>query len=137
MSWDELARLVGYAHQSAIANLENRNTGTGGRKISEIAKALKVPLEWIINGPDTEDVPDDTPSLTYKITESQTHRQIAQEADPHSDALMAEGLRLLSNLTIEGKRQAVLYLRFLHSGGTASPHDANRKDNPLSESKAA
>lgn len=137
ISGDELARSVGYTHQSAIANLENRNIGTGGRKISEIAKALNVPLEWIINGPDSEDVPDALPLFTHQESEGRPSQHVVEEADPKSDALMAEGMRLLSNLTFEGKRQAVIYLRFLHASGTLNPHDAPWKDNPLSKSKAA
>lgn len=137
MSGEELAHLVGYTHQSAIANLENRATGTGGRKISEIAKTLKVPLEWLVNGPDADEVPDAPPTSTYQQHESALTPHTVQEANPLSDALMAEGLRLLSNLSIDGKRQAVTYLRFLNGGGTANPHHANRKDNSLSQSKAA
>lgn len=56
MSGEELAHAAGYKHQSGISNLENRATGRGGFGIQKIAKALDVPIDWLINGPDTEDM---------------------------------------------------------------------------------
>lgn len=56
MSGEELAHLAGYKHQSGISNLENRATGRGGFGIQKIAEALDVPIEWLINGPDTENM---------------------------------------------------------------------------------
>jgi len=58
ISGEALAKLVGYKNQSAIGNLENRAGGTGGNKIAEIAAALKVPVGWLLTGPDSEIVPD-------------------------------------------------------------------------------
>jgi len=52
-----LARKVGYKTQSGIGNLENKATGSGGNKIGEIAKALDVSVDWLLNGPDFENVP--------------------------------------------------------------------------------
>jgi transcriptional regulator with XRE-family HTH domain len=52
LSGAELAQRVGYKNQSAIGNLENRAGGTGGKKIAQIARALDVPVEWLLNGPD-------------------------------------------------------------------------------------
>lgn len=53
----DLAKRVGYKTQSGIGNLESRAGGSGGNKIGAIAKALNVPLEWLINGPDSDVVP--------------------------------------------------------------------------------
>jgi transcriptional regulator with XRE-family HTH domain len=52
-----LAQKVGFKTQSAISNLENRASGTGGGKIALIADALNVPVEWLLRGPDSESVP--------------------------------------------------------------------------------
>mgnify|MGYP000748237041 CR=1 FL=1 len=52
-----LAKKVGYKTQSGIANLENKATGSGGNKIGDIAKALGVSVDWLLNGPDSENVP--------------------------------------------------------------------------------
>lgn len=56
MSGETLAEKVGYKNQSAIGNLENRSTGSGGNKIVEIAAALNVPLSWLMSGPDVDDL---------------------------------------------------------------------------------
>jgi transcriptional regulator with XRE-family HTH domain len=56
MSGEDLAIKVGYKTQSGISNLENRNGGVGGRKIVEIARALDLSLQWLLNGPDTADL---------------------------------------------------------------------------------
>jgi len=53
----ELAKKAGYKTQSGIGNLENKATGSGGNKISEIARALSVSVDWLMNGPDSENVP--------------------------------------------------------------------------------
>ena len=58
-----LAQRVGFKTQSAISNLENRVSGTGGGKIAQIADALNVPVEWLLRGPDTEAVPFLAPGL--------------------------------------------------------------------------
>ena len=56
-SADELSKKVGYKTQSGISNLENKATGTGGNKIGEIARVLSVSVDWLMNGPDCENVP--------------------------------------------------------------------------------
>jgi transcriptional regulator with XRE-family HTH domain len=53
LSGHELAKMVGYEHQSAIGNLENRVGGSGGHKLSRIADALNVSVEWLLKGPDS------------------------------------------------------------------------------------
>lgn len=57
ISGERLAAKVGYKNQSAIGNLENRRDGTGGNKLSQIAKALNVSVDWLMNGPDCDQVP--------------------------------------------------------------------------------
>lgn len=57
MSAFDLAKKVGYKTQSGIGNLEGRIGGSGGNKIGLIAQALNVSLEWLINGPDSDEVP--------------------------------------------------------------------------------
>ena len=57
ISGERLAAKVGYKNQSAIGNLENRRDGTGGNKLPQIAKALNVSVDWLMNGPDCEQVP--------------------------------------------------------------------------------
>lgn len=53
----DLATRCGYKTQSGISNLENRASGSGGNKIGKIAQVLNVPVDWLINGPDTDNVP--------------------------------------------------------------------------------
>lgn len=62
-SADYLAKKVGYQTQSGISNLENKATGSGGNKIGKIATALDVTLDWLMNGPDSENVPFQPPKL--------------------------------------------------------------------------
>ena len=64
LSGEALAKKVGYKNQSAIGNLENRVGGTGGSKLGSIADALNVPVEWLMRGPDTENIPF-LPGVTY------------------------------------------------------------------------
>lgn len=56
-SGEKLSKEVGYTHQSAIGNLENRAVGQGGSKIALIAKKLNVSVDWLMNGPDCDHVP--------------------------------------------------------------------------------
>lgn len=57
LSAEALAMLVGYKTQSGIANIENRSNGSGGNKVARIATELEVPVEWLLSGPDSDDVP--------------------------------------------------------------------------------
>lgn len=61
-SGEYLAKAVGYKTQSGISNLESRATGSGGNKIGTIAQKLNVPVDWLLNGPDTDNVPFLAPS---------------------------------------------------------------------------
>ena len=56
-SAEKLAHLVGYKKQSGIANIENRNGGSGGKKLTDIARVLDVPVSWLLGGPDMSEVP--------------------------------------------------------------------------------
>jgi len=56
-SAEKLAEMVGYRHQSAIANIENRATTSGGQRLPKIAAALRVSPDWLLSGPDTHNVP--------------------------------------------------------------------------------
>ena len=58
MSGADLATRVGYKHQSSIGNLENRPGSSGGDRIYLIADVLRVPVDWLLRGPDTENVPE-------------------------------------------------------------------------------
>lgn len=57
LSANTLAKRVGYRTQSGISNLENGNSGNGGSKIGKIAQELGVSIDWLINGPDCDNVP--------------------------------------------------------------------------------
>lgn len=113
----ELAKKAGYQTQSGISNLENRSTGSGGHKIAHIAKVLGVPLEWLIEGGDSDDVPllelkqDATPSAArvempigvYKIT-------------PADDPRTVRLLTLWSELDDTGKADLLERIEFFAAG---------------------
>lgn len=71
-SADYLAKKVGYQTQSGISNLENKATGSGGNKIGKIAFALDVTLDWLLTGPDSDNVPFLPPKLEQQSVEHQT-----------------------------------------------------------------
>lgn len=56
-SAEYLAKHTGYKTQSGISNLENKATGSGGNKIKDIARVLRVSVDWLMNGPDSPNVP--------------------------------------------------------------------------------
>lgn len=97
MSGHDLALAVGYKHQSAIGNLENRATGTGGHKITEIARVLRVPLEWLLAGPDSSEVP-----FVPQQTEQFNGVQINTVAGEPNVAIFPEQYRTLDQWTAEG-----------------------------------
>lgn len=67
LTGQQLATLAGYKHQSAIGNLENRATGTGGNKLVDVARALDFSVQWLLSGPDTDDMRTVAPFSTHKI----------------------------------------------------------------------
>ena len=75
-----MAKRVGYKTQSGISNIENRFSGTGGHKIASIAEALNVSTDWLLNGPDTDNVPFLPPKIA--IQPSATIATQAEEANP-------------------------------------------------------
>ena len=75
----ELAKKVGYKTQSGIGNLENKATGTGGNKIGSIARVLSVSVDWLLSGPDCDNVPFLPPQISH--TEIEKTPTSAQEAD--------------------------------------------------------
>jgi transcriptional regulator with XRE-family HTH domain len=82
MSGEDLAKKVGYKHQSGISNLENRATGRGGFNIQKIAEALDVSIDWLINGPDALDVNSVKPFRD----DQQNTRPVALAATPQGAA---------------------------------------------------
>lgn len=138
MSGEALAKKVGYKHQSAIGNLENRPGGTGGNKISEIADALDVPLDWLLRGPDGEQVPT-VPQKT-PFNDQQRNQTTARDGDdegPFDQYVTRDAIQLFNRLSINGKRQALAYLKFLVSQEPTASQSVSGEDNPLSHPKAA
>jgi transcriptional regulator with XRE-family HTH domain len=116
-SGEHLAQLAGYKQQSAIGNLENRATGQGGNKLPAIAAALKVPLTWLLEGPDSDVVPffDDPGSAQIAAEPLATYGPPFAFADLLPDPWIDEAVRTLSKLSAEDRRAAVLCLRaFVH-----------------------
>lgn len=81
LSGEELARRVGYKHQSAIGNLEARAIGSGGTKIVQIAQALDCSVLWLLNGPDTDDMAN-VPPFAEAEDASGPGRPAAEVAPP-------------------------------------------------------
>jgi transcriptional regulator with XRE-family HTH domain len=126
MSGESLAHKVGYKHQSAISNLEGRNTGSGGHKIAAIANALGVPLDWLLNGPDDEPIPFKRPQEQVtgglSIAEPQTVvYTIEKKPQPDPTALdpwTREAVEIMSRLREHEKAGALANLRtYVHNLG--------------------
>lgn len=117
-----LASKVGYKTQSGISNLENRSSGSGGNKIGAIATALDVSLEWLINGPDRDNVP----FLRQRPTGSDhtSGEQVVEYLPQREDALKAELLQLFSQLDEQSKREWIANLRGFVSGRRPHSHGA-------------
>lgn len=73
MSALALAQQVGYRTQSGISNIENSGQGSGGRKIGKIAEALRVPSDWLLNGPDTDAPPFFTDRVMLQVQEQRAN----------------------------------------------------------------
>lgn len=131
-SGEKLALRVGYKTQSGISNLEARATGSGGNKIGAIAQALSVSLDWLMNGPDSENVPFLAPSLlqhldaAYTTTVKEPELSLYKLPEARQDRVTEDLLRLWSQLDAEGKAHALSLLqgfvagRRPHADGSAS-----------------
>lgn len=110
MSQGELALRVGFAHQSAIGNLEARATGRGGFRLLEISRELSVAVEWLLNGPDgavpwAEGTTPPAPGTFRVRAESPKPLGLLPDLE-HATAL-------LQGLPREGVKEAISHLEFL------------------------
>lgn len=128
LSGDALAKKVGYKNQSAIGNLENRATGNGGNKIGAIADALHVPLEWLLRGPDSDNVPflpgmeigPAAPSTEMGEQSSNPVRSIntGPVVGAAYDPWTQEAIRIMTSLQEHEKQGAIANLRtYVHNLG--------------------
>ncbi len=109
----DLAKKVGYKHQSAIGNIENRLGGHGGHKIAKIAEALEVPIEWILRGPDSDEVPFTTQASHYTNT-SAAPPVAKEESRPYiTDASIDEAMTLFRQLNTSQRLKAISFMRRL------------------------
>lgn len=141
LSGEELALAVGYAHQSAIGNLENRATGTGGTKIAKIAAQLRVPVQWLLEGPDSDQVPLAEPLTTYDSdTRFSVFDLTVQEEPPApylDDGSLAEAMKIFKRLTTAQRLKAISYMQFIAAEEQRSSEPADGEGHPVSQAKAA
>jgi len=121
-----LAKRVGYRTQSGIGNLESRAGGSGGNKIGAIAKALNVPLEWLMNGPDSDAVPFVPPVATpsparLQVNEPATNIYTVDRRNQHDEWTMA-AISLMKELDV-GQRQAMVAKMREFKQFLGPPHD--------------
>lgn len=140
LSGEELALAVGYAHQSAIGNLENRATGTGGTKIAKIAAKLRVPVEWLLEGPDSDEVPFVEPLLStddiiqFSIAESTAKEERTEYL---ADGSLAEAMQIFKKLTTAQRLKAISYMQFIAAEDLRSSESADGDGHPVPQAKAA
>lgn len=140
LSGDELARAVGYSHQSAIGNLENRATGTGGTKIAKIATALRVPVQWLLEGPDGPEVPYSEPmfSSADAISFSIATTEVNEAKTTYlQDGSLTEALQLFRSLPTAARVKAISYMQYLAGEGTRSSEEGHGDRDPVPHPKAA
>lgn len=140
LSGEELALAVGYAHQSAIGNLENRATGTGGTKIAKIAAKLRVPVQWLLEGPDSDHVPFSEPLIAFDddIRFSVIDTSVRQEPAPyHDDGSLAEAMQIFKKLTTAQRVKAISYMQFIAAEEQRSSEAADGNHHPVPQEKAA
>lgn len=136
ISGERLAHMVGFKNQSAVGNLESRNSRTGGRKVGEIARALRVPLEWLINGPDSDTVPFSEPSAP--APQHQPNNTQAREPSRLTpDASMAEVVDLFRQLNTAQRLQAIAHMRGLLGRQPEEPRQENGPNFPPPQARAA
>ncbi|MCS4510866.1 helix-turn-helix domain-containing protein [Xylophilus ampelinus] len=123
LSQGDLALRVGFAHQSAIGNLESRATGRGGFRLSEIARELSVSVEWLLNGPDGP-VPfvdgDAAPAGDHVRVQAESPRPLGLLPD------LEHATELLRGLPREGVKEAISHLEFLTYKHRRPPEPAGR-----------
>lgn len=116
MSQAALAEQCGFKNQSAIGNLENRETGRGGFSLPKIAEVLDVPLQWLLDGPDSDQAP-----VTTETSSAPVVREPTASYSTHDKAVA-----ILGRLAPTALREALQFLEFLEAKQTApSSHGAD------------
>lgn len=128
---------VGYKNQSAIGNLENRAGGTGGTKIGLIADVLCVPVDWLLRGPDSLDVPYFPVHQDRTATPDNTIATDREAPKYHADPLVQEAATLLLKMSPAGREQALAYLRFMATQHAAQPPSSGGERDSIPHQKAA
>ena len=105
-----LANKVGYKTQSGISNLEQRATGSGGNRIHKIAQALNVPLEWVMNGPDSDTVPFIAGIENISDHENVVQLPITSDQTQQYDPLTRQVISLFSEFDTAQKSAAIALL---------------------------
>lgn len=108
LSGETLAEKAGYKTQSGISNLENKATGSGGNKISQVAAVLDVSVDWLMNGPDSDSVPFLSHQPRSPLTTGESTVALFPQRD---DPLKAELLALWAQLNDNHKREWIGDLR--------------------------
>jgi transcriptional regulator with XRE-family HTH domain len=143
LSGEQLAHAVGYSKQSAISNLENRATGTGGTKIAQIATALRVPVQWLLTGPDGPDVPYSSPASELPSAETMfdlASNRSASESSPNAyspDGSLTEAMALFPSLTTAERIKVISYMNFLASEGARETQESHGDRYSVPQPKAA
>jgi transcriptional regulator with XRE-family HTH domain len=140
LSGEELALAVGYKQQSAIGNLENRSGGTGGKKLPDIARVLRVPISWLLEGPDHGDVPfADIHTTAFAPAKLRAHS--AQEPFSRgyqADASIIEATELFARLKTEQRLEAIKFMRLLLEDRAPGAHKGEvGESDPVPHHKAA
>lgn len=120
LSGEGLAEKVGYKTQSGIGNLENRATGRGGFRLPKIAEVLDVPVDWLLNGPDVEDL--------RTVVEAAHQAQESRRAYVITPRQRAAAI--IERLNDTGVQKAVEYLELLETKFSRS--SSNGADHPVS-----
>lgn len=141
MSGETLAHRVGYKNQSAISNLENRAGGTGGNRIGQIADALNVPVDWLLRGPDSDEVPFVSSKMdaawpAADAAGGHTAQELSRP-DYAVDPILREAHALLSKMSPAGREQSIAYLRFMATQHAAQPPSAGGERDSIPQQKAA
>lgn len=142
---EALALAVGYKNQSAISAIESRTTGQGGHHIDRIAQALRVPLEWLLEGPDGPDVPFISPATpapqSYPAPPAYQPLHVSEPSPPSYappiDASISESIQLFRQLTTTQRAEVLAHMQRLLSARAANPASTTpRSDHPQSSQPA-